>query len=63
VSSTSSSRRDEARAFVAVERHLAPLLRRDDLLLDVIAERVAYRFLFGLSDEHLPSGPYQAGIW
>ena len=44
---------DEVRALVAVERHLPPLLRRDDFLLDVIAERVADRFLLGLGDEHL----------
>ena len=48
---------DEAVALVAVERHLAPLLRRDDFLLDVIAERVADGFFFGLGDEHLAVRP------
>ena len=49
---------DEALALGRVVRHLArPALRRDDFLLDVIAERVADRLLLGLGDEHLAVRP------
>src|SRR6202020_3652886 len=43
---------DETLALVAVERHLPALLGRDDLLLDVIAERIADRLFLGLGDKH-----------
>ena len=49
--------RDEAFALGRIERHLPPLLRRDDFLLGVIAERVADRLLLGFGDEHLAVGP------
>ena len=49
--------RDEAFALGRILRHLAPLRFRDDFLLDVVAERVADGFFFGLGDEHLAVGP------
>ena len=44
---------NEAFAFRRIERHLATLLGRDDLLFDVIAERVADGLFLGFGDKHL----------
>ena len=48
---------DEAFSLGSVLRHFGALLRRYDFLLDVVAERVADGFFFGLGDEHLAVGP------
>ena len=45
--------RNKTIAFGRIARHVRALLRRDDFLFDIIAERAADGLVLGLGDEHL----------